>query len=347
MSHILNNLSLALLAGLAASSCSNKAIDTKTQEETHSILNVSIPTSNSSAGINKSSNPLLSVGNDKNKDSDSWGLPLPSKIDDITCYAIAVEWPESHDKIIQCNKQSGGHIIPGLFQGLFLPGKQVELKIPSGSDRKIYLLGFSATSQAQCVETNNFERLNVSELSPPIILSEVDINLEKGKASFTFPQNLSLFEPLSNCITLPEPDEPPATTIPNESIPTPETDILHNALNCSDTSKKNLLPGQLACYGIWDFGEFYGGDINMCGADDLMVNAYFYPTTGCQITAKSCSNGIAIASKMFNTYAEWDADDDGVNMATTSEIKKVAAALNSTESLIKQEMIRVWEYRCK
>lgn len=70
-----------------------------------------------------------------------------------------------------------------------------------------------------------------------------------------------------------------------------------NPFACSRTSSSKLENGKLACYGMWDYGGDFGGDVNMCGKYGMG------DTTGCKIKAPVCSSGAAKATAYYSNEA--------------------------------------------
>ncbi len=100
-----------------------------------------------------------------------------------------------------------------------------------------------------------------------------------------------------------------------------------NKMSCSNPPIKSQANGSLACYGIWDYGESFGGDYHMC------PGGYSSQSTGCVISTPACSSGYAEATKVYNVTK-------GEGLAT------IASMLKVTESVVKAGLLNVWEYSC-
>lgn len=104
----------------------------------------------------------------------------------------------------------------------------------------------------------------------------------------------------------------------------------YNARSCSNPAKTGAIEGALACYGLWDYGDAFGNDQNMCD-----TSPYGTPTTGCKVTTNACSSGKATATKYYS-----------MSSASISDIQKIADNLLSTPEVVKAQLVRVWEYTC-
>ncbi len=106
-----------------------------------------------------------------------------------------------------------------------------------------------------------------------------------------------------------------------------------NAMSCASPTLYGLEKGQVACYGIWDYGNEFGGDPDMC------PQAGYGPErkTGCIVSTRACVSGKAVASKMvYPTSMD----------VNSSEIALYAKNLKSTSDAVKQQIPTLWEYTC-
>lgn len=101
-----------------------------------------------------------------------------------------------------------------------------------------------------------------------------------------------------------------------------------NAFNCNRTVATKLGANGLACYGMWDYGEGFGGDVAMCGG-------YNEGKTGCVIKTPVCQSGSAKATKYFT----------GKDISTEKMIE-VNALLKTNSATVKEGVAGLWEYRC-
>ncbi len=118
--------------------------------------------------------------------------------------------------------------------------------------------------------------------------------------------------------------------------PTP-TEVAHgpgyNAMLCSKPAQYGLANGQVGCYGIWDYGNEFGGDPDMCP----QAGYGYERKTGCIVSTNACASGKAVASKMvYPTSMD----------INSSEIALYAKSLKSTPSAVKQQIPTLWEYTC-
>ncbi len=346
---------------VALSACGGTFDSSKFEGDT-SAVDLALPSFDQMAASSKASQDSVSVSNPfrtkYSSPSADWGLAAPGSLAEVVCYAIAVEWPNANDRAAKCKKDDGSVMIPGLFQGLYLPGQNVKLRIPSGNNRKIYLLGFAASSASECVELNNAARMNRANLSSPIVLGELNVSLEKGSQSLSITASMAGAIPLSECSgesingvpapppTLEEinPPPPPPPPPPVAAVPPAELPPNANAFGCTAPAQTGLSNGSLACYGLWDFGRAFGEDQNMCAEKDS--SAYTSPGVGCQIATPACISGFAVASKVLQIYRPWDSATDKAPMASASELDQIVSRLSASKELVQSNILRVWQYSC-
>lgn len=103
---------------------------------------------------------------------------------------------------------------------------------------------------------------------------------------------------------------------------------LSNAMKCSTRPRLNLANGQLACYGIWDYGNSFGEDMDMC-------EDYSTPKTGCVVSTPVCTSGKATAVEYI-----------GISSATSTQLSTIATNLGVSTQLLKEGMARVYVYNC-
>ncbi len=102
-----------------------------------------------------------------------------------------------------------------------------------------------------------------------------------------------------------------------------------NAFGCARAiSGGTFANGVVACYGMWDDGDSFGGDNNMCGN-------YGEGKIGCQIKTKLCTSGNAKATAY---YAGTD--------LTATRLNTVSARLHTTSEMAKLAVKGLWEYSC-
>jgi hypothetical protein len=103
---------------------------------------------------------------------------------------------------------------------------------------------------------------------------------------------------------------------------------LSNAMKCSTRPRLNLTNGQLACYGVWDYGNTFGEDDNMC-------ESYSTPKTGCVISTPACSSGKATAVEIVD-----------ISTASNTQLSTIATNLGVSTQVLKEGMARVFVYNC-
>jgi hypothetical protein len=109
-----------------------------------------------------------------------------------------------------------------------------------------------------------------------------------------------------------------ATTTPNR-----------NAFGCGRTLVGGTYAnGVVGCYGMWDYGDVFGGDHYMCGS-------YGEGKIGCQIKTNVCTSGYAKATAY---YAGAD--------LTATKLNTISARLNTTSDVAKNGIAGLWEYSC-
>jgi peptidoglycan hydrolase-like protein with peptidoglycan-binding domain len=113
----------------------------------------------------------------------------------------------------------------------------------------------------------------------------------------------------------------------------PETDVATTApgvnhFSCGRTVATKIANGTLGCYGMWDYGDQFGGDTRVCGTLGS-------GTTGCTIKTPVCSSGSATVSRYIS-----NADLSG------AVLDNVAARLKVTTGVAKAGVAGLWAYTC-
>ena len=121
--------------------------------------------------------------------SGGWGVADPTTFNEIVCYGVAVEGPEPEMSNNQCMNSAGTVVMrPGRFlgavSGVVPAGEDViiNMEVPSGNARTIYLIGFGASDATYCTDFMLPGGLQKSYLSAPHIISSVTRDLEPGEA---------------------------------------------------------------------------------------------------------------------------------------------------------------------
>ncbi len=126
------------------------------------------------------------------------------------------------------------------------------------------------------------------------------------------------------------------TIFDNSSTITPPTTVSsvapqknYFACNRSLSPAQTFANGQVACYGMWDYGNDFGGDVNMCGS--------YNGSTGCNIPVSACASSYGSATKYYSNSALSN---------NASKLSEVAANLQVTTSVAKAGIAGLWEYTC-
>ncbi len=114
-----------------------------------------------------------------------------------------------------------------------------------------------------------------------------------------------------------------ATTTPVTKPP------MKNVFGCDRNVAAPLANATVACYGMWDYGEDFGGDVNECRSDTDEAK------TGCMIKAPVCASGSAMAQRYLS-----NADLKPENLLTISRL------LKTTPDTVKKGVAGLWVYRC-
>lgn len=100
-----------------------------------------------------------------------------------------------------------------------------------------------------------------------------------------------------------------------------------NIFNCDRSVATKQATGTLACYGMWDYGEDFGGDVKMCGSYDGKI--------GCVIQTPVCASGAAKATAYISS-----------GTFTTAQLATISARLKVTPDTVKSGVAGLWEYKC-
>jgi hypothetical protein len=101
-----------------------------------------------------------------------------------------------------------------------------------------------------------------------------------------------------------------------------------NSFGCNRSVATKLANGSVACYGMWDYGNDFGGDVNMCGD-------YTNPKKGCVIKTPVCQSGVANATAYMSAGS-----------ITTGQLATISTRLKVTPEVGKAGIAGLWEYTC-
>ena len=174
-----------------------------------------------------------------------------------------------------------------------------------------------------------------SDVSP-----EPDLATYKGYMdghNFITTNNISYEDALENCKLNAEnnPTKEVYCTWNGDEIyrSTPEVDEeppYTNNFSCGRTERQLLGDGSWACFGMWDYGNSFGGDEFMCGS--------YNGETGCQIETQVCSSGLAEATEYYSNR--------NLESLSSSKISDIATMLKTTDQIVREEVAGLWVYKC-
>jgi hypothetical protein len=101
-----------------------------------------------------------------------------------------------------------------------------------------------------------------------------------------------------------------------------------NAFACNRSVLSKQANGTVACYGMWDYGNDFGGDVSMCGA-------YAEGKTGCVIATPVCTSGAAKATKYISNAS-----------LMSAQLETVSTRLKVSPDVAKSGIAGLWEYTC-
>lgn len=97
---------------------------------------------------------------------------------------------------------------------------------------------------------------------------------------------------------------------------------------CSVPGFSGLAAGTEVCYGVWDYGDALGGDVDMCGG-------YGSPRTGCIVSAPACTSKQAVAVKYYT-----------VQDMSQGVLEYAANNMSVTPDFLKKSLVTLWVYNC-
>lgn len=130
-----------------------------------------------------------------------WNTSLnPSVITDVNCYAVFVGGPEPMMNSSSCSYSPTNEVKMrfGRFRGLIPGGGTVEIDVPSGPNRKIWLVGLKSQNGA-CTDFGMAAGPDKNNLSEPHIIAETIRNLPPGPVNVTLTQALDLNNKFDQC----------------------------------------------------------------------------------------------------------------------------------------------------
>ncbi len=101
-----------------------------------------------------------------------------------------------------------------------------------------------------------------------------------------------------------------------------------NAFGCNRSVTTKVASGTLACYGMWDYGDDFGGDKNMCGD-------YSAGKRGCVIQTPVCVTGAAKATAFLQSGA-----------IPATKLAAISTRLKVSPEVATAGIAGLWEYTC-
>lgn len=102
-----------------------------------------------------------------------------------------------------------------------------------------------------------------------------------------------------------------------------------NIFSCNRSVANKIGDAKLACYGMWDYGEDFGGDVNMCGD-------YAAGKIGCKVKAPVCSSGSATATLYLGNGS----------LARSSDLGEISKNLGVSDPTTLKGIAGLWKYTC-
>lgn len=154
------------------------------------------------SGQTKSTNAITSKKLSTQSEGGSWEIEDATDISEIACYAVFVGGPGLDYK--SCKNSEGIEVVRfGQEAGIFKPGQNIELDVPSGKGRRIFLIGFKTddtTSFEHCYDIFSTHASPPKEhLSTPLIVGKATLDLAPGNADVNIVASLTGSEKFEDC----------------------------------------------------------------------------------------------------------------------------------------------------
>lgn len=165
-----------------------------------------------SSGLSKTSSPLARQPKSTNamtsrmlsaqSDGGIWEIEDATDISEIACYAVFVGGPGLDYK--SCKNSEGIEVVRfGREAGIFKPGQNIELDVPSGKGRRIFLIGFKTDDTTTFEHCHDIFETQASppkeHLSAPLIVGQTTLDLAPGNAEVNIVASLSDSEKFEDC----------------------------------------------------------------------------------------------------------------------------------------------------
>ncbi|MBK8200893.1 MAG: hypothetical protein IPK68_00715 [Bdellovibrionales bacterium] len=165
-----------------------------------------------SSGISKISSPLAKQTKSTNamaskmlnaqSEGGIWEVEDATDISEIACYAVFVGGPGLDYK--SCKNSEGIEVVRfGREAGIFKPGQNIELDVPSGNGRRIFLIGFKTDDTTTFEHCHDIFGTQASppkgHLSAPLIVGQTTLDLVPGNAEVNIVASLSGSKKFEDC----------------------------------------------------------------------------------------------------------------------------------------------------
>jgi hypothetical protein len=153
-------------------------------------------------GQTQSTNAVTSKKLSTQSADGSWEIADATDISEIACYAVFVGGPGLDYK--SCKNSEGIEVVRfGQEAGIFKPGQNIELDVPSGKGRRVFLIGFKTddtTTFEHCYDIFGTQASPPKEhLSAPLIVGQATLDLAPGNAEVNIVASLTGSEKFEDC----------------------------------------------------------------------------------------------------------------------------------------------------
>jgi len=163
-------ISKSLVLALLLMGCT-RAVDT-------SKITIQVP-SNSASDTSQKTQSSQSVG--VLSGGSKWGMAPPVGLSQIKCYAVAVSAKDLSSSITCRNLNNSFVQSYDQIAGVFAPGEEITIEVPSGPQRTISLIGFNTNVLSNCKDLGEKGGVMAgSQTSPPVILGAATQDLVPG-----------------------------------------------------------------------------------------------------------------------------------------------------------------------
>ncbi len=213
-------------------------------EEQKSKLRFSIPAASTNLSAEDSflKNKLASQSVSA---STTWGQSDPASFDDFNCFAVMVGASDLAEASCKMIDSSLPLIKFGPRIGMIPRGKIVELEVPSGSQRTVYIVGFKSSAAQPCIDIQA-QKIPMSDFATPQLIAAKVIDLAPGDVevpiSVKFPG-----DKIESCDGVngdPISQPPPSDTVPRLAIAdtsTTEGNVAQFTITLSNATTKDVV----------------------------------------------------------------------------------------------------------